>query len=246
MADALQDLCEDGQSQLVAMEYLAAEDALVRAEAIAMERDDFDTLSRLYMPLQEARRQIRQRCGEGIVKLDFVARGPTDSLDIQNIATKYSHGQLLVAGWGTIAPALQLRAIQKQHKQFAETFLAAAYPVGSGIAVVLVGLPDVALPEPDNRSIDLLISLLPPHSIVLSENELPRGEQRGDWHTFARIMELWERLHLPHLAAADIQRDPRLKIEHYRKTIDVDSACELAHQRLSETAKMILHSNAAR
>jgi hypothetical protein len=58
------------------MDYLAAEATLVSAEAIAWERRDFDTLARLYMPLQESRRQRRQNCGEGIVRLDLLADGP--------------------------------------------------------------------------------------------------------------------------------------------------------------------------
>jgi hypothetical protein len=50
-------------------------------------------------------------------------------------------------------------------------------------------------------------------------------------------MALWERLHAPFLAAADMQVDPILRIEAYRKTIKVDYACELAHQKLSHLAK---------
>ena len=37
-------------------------------------------------------------------------------------------------------------------------------------------------------------------------------------------------------AAADMQADPFHKIEHYRRTIRVDYACELAHQKLSQVA----------
>ena len=72
----LQSLCELGQEQLIRMEYLAAERTLVEAEEIARRERDFDTLGRLYMPLQETRRQRRQRCGEGIVRLDLIAQGP--------------------------------------------------------------------------------------------------------------------------------------------------------------------------
>ena len=50
-AEALQSLCLQGQQQLMAMEYLQAEQLLLRAEAIALEIEDWDTLSRLYMPL---------------------------------------------------------------------------------------------------------------------------------------------------------------------------------------------------
>ena len=62
-APTLQQLCELGQQQLMATDYLRAEATLVQAEQLAIQTGDFDTLSRLYMPLQEARRQKRQRCG---------------------------------------------------------------------------------------------------------------------------------------------------------------------------------------
>src|SRR5881275_2878658 len=103
----LQSLCEHGQEQLMRMEYLEAEKTLCNAEKIAFEQRDFDTLGRLYMPLQEARRQRRQRCGEGIVRLDLIARGAGDPIRAQEIIEKYPHGQLLIAGWGSIQPAVE-------------------------------------------------------------------------------------------------------------------------------------------
>src|SRR4051812_8009067 len=93
----LQDLCELGQQQLVRTEYLAAEATLVEAERLATSLNDFDTLGRLYMPLQEARRQRRQRCGEGVVCLDLVSDGPDDRVEGRHVIENFSHGQLLVA-----------------------------------------------------------------------------------------------------------------------------------------------------
>src|SRR5436309_8234740 len=97
---SLQSRCELGQQQLMRTEYLEAEATLASAEADAWAARDFDTLSRLYMPLQEARRQRRQRCGEGIVRLDLIATGQSDIIDGRRIVKDYPHGQLLVAGWG--------------------------------------------------------------------------------------------------------------------------------------------------
>lgn len=218
------------------MEYLPAEDTLCRAEQIARERRDFDTLGRLYMPLQETRRQRRQRCGEGIVCLDLIAQNSSDHIDGTHIVKNYPHGQLLVAGWGTIAPALKIRELQKQHGLFVETFLAAAYPVSGARAVVIVPSDGVSLPDPMPRSIDELLAVLPPHSIVFHENELPQGPHKGTWQTYAHVMSLWEKLHAPFLAQADMTQDPEQKIERYRQTIAVDYACELAHQKLSNVA----------
>jgi hypothetical protein len=239
-SDALQALCESGQEALMRMDYLRAEAALVEAERCAWEQRDWDTISRLYMPLQEARRQRRLRCGEGIVALDLIAQGPEDHVDGHRVVQNFPHGQLLVAGWGSIEPALRVRALQVEHGLFVETFLAAVYPIGAGRVVAVVTTADVRLPDPSPRqSVDRLVAELPPHTIVLSTDELPRGSMRGTTETYARVMDLWERLHLPFLAAADMQADPVRKVEHYRKTIVVDYACELAHQKLSSVARDI-------
>lgn len=241
----LQSLCAQGQAQLVAMDYLAAEKTLVQAEELAFAANDFDTLSRLYMPLQEARRQKRQRCGEGTVCLDMISSSPADSMDPQEIVTKYPAGQLLVAGWGSIEPARRVRELQIERRMYAETFLAAAYPVHAGMAVAIVPLADVRLPPPTPMPLDELIRKLPAHSIVMNRAELPAGPQAGTSQTYAYTMALWERLHAPFLAAADMLIDPIQKIQAYRKAICVDYACELAHQKLADVARSIRRSGAA-
>jgi hypothetical protein len=238
----LQSLCEEGQRQLMDMSYLAAESTLARAESLAWEAGDFDTLSRLYMPLQEARRQRRQRCGEGIVRLDLLTGGPGDVVDAQKILAEFPQGQLLIAGWGSIAPALEFRKLQAARKSYVETFLAAVYPiVGGSRAVVIVPQEDLAMPPAREQSIDALLQQLSPHCIVMHENELPRGSRAGTPGTYGQTMAIWERLHAPYLAAADMQVDPIRKIEHYRTTIAVDYACELAHQKLAAVAKDLSH-----
>src|SRR5262245_66303003 len=97
--DHLQAQCELGQEELMRTTCLQAERILADAERHAWEQRDYDSLARLYMPLQEARRQRRQRCGEGVVCLDLVAQGPHDHLDGRQVLENYSFGQLLVAGW---------------------------------------------------------------------------------------------------------------------------------------------------
>lgn len=240
----LQALCEQGSEKLIAMDYLGAEADLAAAEAIAWGARDFDSLSRLYMPLQEARRQRRQRCGEGVVRLDLLASSADDRLDPERLADEFPQGQLLVAGWGTTAPAARLRQIQRDRRQFAETFLGAVYPIlGGSRAVVIAPLVELALPPARELTIDALLAALPPHSIVMHENELPRGNRAGTYETYGEVMAMWEKLHLPYLAAADMQADPVQKIEHYRRTIRVDYACELAHQKLSQVAHELTRPN---
>jgi len=70
---------------------------------------------------------------------------------------------------------------------------------------------DVRLPDASPRSIDRLIALLPPHTIVLADRELPVGLRLGTPQTYAHTMSLWEQLHAPFLAAAD--QSPRLMLQ---------------------------------
>ena len=228
------------------MEYLAAEATLARAERAAYAALDWDQLSRLYMPLQEARRQRRQRCGEGIVCLDLLAEGPEDKLEGRHVLEHYPHGQLLVAGWGSTEAARDVRAIAAERGLYAETFLAAVYPESrGGRVVVIVPLPETRVPEAGTRSVDELTAQLPPGCLVLRDGDLPRGPQKGTFETYGQVMAMWERLHAPFLAAADAEEDPVARIEAYRKVIRVDYACELAHQRLSDVARDLARRAAA-
>ena len=107
--------------------------------------------------------------------------------------------------------------------------------LGEGRAIVIVPTADVQLPDASPRSIDQLLKLLPAHCIVLSESELPQGSRKGSPATFAETMAMWERLHAPSSPQRRVREvDPIQKIEGYRKTIEVDYACELAHQKLSD------------
>lgn len=236
----LQTQCETGQQELMRMDYLSAERTLAAAEQQAWEQRDFDTLARIYMPLQEARRQRRQRCGEGVVCLDLIAEGPDDHLEARHIVENYPFGQLLVAGWGSIEPARQVRALQQQHELYLETFLGAVYPTPRGRVIAIIPRDTATLPAPQSLPLEMLERVLPPHCLILHEEEIPKGSRRGTADTFAEVMTLWERLHAPFLAAADAEQDPVRKIEAYRKTIQVDYACELAHQKLSDVAKQLV------
>lgn len=217
-------------------QYLEAEATLSRAEAEAWAKRDWDTLARLYMPLQEARRQRRQRCGEGVVALDLVAHGPHDAVDGRRIVENFSHGQLIVAGWRSIQPAVEVRRLAAEHGLYVETFLAAVFPVGEKTAVVIVPTEDATLPAGEFGSNAELEKQLPNHSLVADHSVIAKGQRKGTPQTFGEVMALWERLHAPFLAEADAELDALRQIERYRLTTHVDYACELAHQKLSDAA----------
>ena len=238
-AHDLQVMCETGQRRLVETDYLGAGRVLARAELLAWNARDWDTLSRLYMPLQEARRQRRQKCGEGVIKLDCVARSPAETLVPESLVAAFPHGQLLVAGWGTIEPSVSLRRLAAEQELYVETYLAAAYPAGpwGRFVVAIVPTADVALPPADGRPLDRLLATLPPFSVIVSDADVVPGERHGSDATFAETMARWEQLHAPFLADAKQRVDPVQRMSGYRRAIEVDYACELAHQFLSSDAR---------
>jgi hypothetical protein len=251
----LQALCARGQELLLATDYLAAEAMLLRAEALALGAGDFDTLARLYLPLQEARRQRRQRCGEGVICLDLIAKGPDDrAIDAQAIARLIPCGQLLVAGWGSIAPALALREIAWREKLYLETFLAAAYEVGDKTVIVIAPHARTKLPTAQEKigSVEELRNWVGYECLIFPLASLPKGERRGA-KAYSQVMLLWERLHGSFLteveamtkAWGEAMTDPMWKMDAYRQVIEVDYACELAHQRLSETAMRLARERAS-
>lgn len=236
-ADRLQHLCDEGQARLERTDYLGAIAVLEQADLLATRLQDFDTLARLCLPLQEARRQARQRCGEGIVRLDLVEPS-AGKLDPLELAARHPHGQLLLAAEGSLAAAVRLRTIQRQRMQYAETFLAASYPLHGSLAVLVVPTATVQVPSVGQvRSVDDLLRRAPANAVVLTESELPRGQEPGNSRSFAWTMALWERLHLPYLALAKSVSDLRRRMAACRDAIAVDPACEAAHQLLSEAAR---------
>jgi hypothetical protein len=112
------------------------------------------------------------------------------------------------------------------------------------VVVAIVPGESVSVPEEGEYSLDELVRRLPPHSVIIGASDLPKGERKGTTQTFAETMGLFERLHLPFLSLADATTSPRMRIDAYRKTIEVDYACELAHQRLSDTARQLARAKA--
>ncbi len=217
--------------------YLDAERTLGVAEQHAWQARDFDTLSRLYLPLQEARRQIRQRSGEGAVAMRLLARQPGETIDVTGIIDRFPQGQLLIGGWGSLSPAIEFRELAARRDLYVQTFLAAVYPAIDSDAVVAIVPLGAPMPSTQTRSLEELQELLPVHSLILNPSELPADAGTGTAETFAGVMALWERLHTPFLEAAKVEPDSIKRMQAYRVAIEVDSACELAHQFLADIAR---------
>lgn len=246
MSEAIQDLCETGQKWLTSQHYIESEQTLAQAEREAFRLHDWDSIARLYMPLQEARRQRRQRAAEGVVCLSLLAEGPGDTIEGRHVIENFPHGQLLVAGWGSLEPALQVRRLQGRFKLFVDVFLGAKYPlIGGGHAVVIVPHEHVLLPDLSPRRLADMPGHMPAHSIIMREEELPQGILKPSKTLDSVLQGWWERLHRAFLADARRTSDLRKRIEAYRRVIRVDYACEFAHQELVATARELVRSQAS-
>jgi len=235
----IEEQCELGQRLLMEMKYLEAERVLAGAESRAWAAQAWDVLSRLYLPLQETRRQRRQRCGEGTVCLDLTALSPSETIDPEAIVGQIPQGQLLVAGWGTAQPAAGVRKAAAKGMLYLETFLAAVYPVENDRVIVIVPRADDVLPSPRPRAADDLRRALPENCLLLRPAELPVGRTMGSAETYAGTMAIWERLHAPFLARAETTTEPLEKMRLFREAIVVDYGCELAHQHLAAVARQL-------
>lgn len=231
-------------------DYLAAEKILMQAEQIGWDGQDWDTLSRLYMPLQECRRQKRQIALSGTMLVNITH----DKVSSEEIAERCKQGEVLIAGDGNISAGISLRRLAKEKELYLEAFLAAGYQIGERRAVVIVALENAVLPAAGEiQTLDQLLHRVPAHSLVVAENEimvskegsmgvspmsveLNMGETPMLRRDSADAVSLWERLHLPYLAAADAEVDPVRRMAGYRLAIQVDNGCELAHQKLADVA----------
>jgi len=241
----LQALCERGQAELMQTQYLLAARTLAQAEQQAWDSRDFDTLSRLYLPLQEARRQIRQRCSEGAVALHCYPQKPTDIIAAERLVEAFPTGQMLCGGWGSIQPAVGVRRLAFGRSLYLETFLAAVYPIiDSDPVVVIAPVEEASLPAAERGPVSILKSKLPIGCLILTQPEIPSDARVGSADTFAGVMSLWERLHTPFLEAAANEPDPHRRMQAYRLALRVDPACELAHQFLADIARTLRHSSA--
>jgi hypothetical protein len=260
----VQALCALGQGLLMQTDYRAADVVLTYAEARAWSDRDWDGLSRLYMPLQESRRQRRQLCGEGVVRLDLIDRGDGCVPSAEAILEAYPHGQLLVAGRCTLAPAIELRDRVARGERlrlngagpkglgresargegYIETFLAASYHVEGAWWIVIAPHAESRVPESDPSSVQRLRESVGEGAIVVHADRLPAMSARGDAETFALTMAWWEQLASPFLKKGLALADGIEKIAQLREAIRVDSACELAHQTISRTARAMMRRSA--
>ena len=242
--EELQQLCDRGQQHLLACDYVHAIQLLAWAESVAFKARDFDTLARLYMPLQEARRLFRQRCGEGMFDLHAFSEPDVDRVEEipegLDDPIKSLFGQFAFGFFDGPRGSLDYRTLFRASHVYAETFICKRYHGPDCYYVAF--LPDEKArfrPNVSASSLKEIESALSIGAFVLKSSDIPRPKAKGDNDTFAFVMSIWERLHAPYLKRARSETDPLRRIELYRETLRVDPACEGAHQELAKLAQQL-------
>jgi len=191
-------------------------------------KSEFETLSRLYMPLQEARRQRRQRCGEGNRLLRFdLLKVLAIQIPVQRVLGEVFFRPASSSPAGpAFNPHWKYAGFSRSSTCNVETFLAAVYPTTEA-RIIAIAPENSPLASSRSASARIAPAAPPPaHAFLFAATASQGVLARALYQTYSQVMSMWESLHAPFLAAADAEPDPIKKNHAYRRTIGVDYACE--------------------
>jgi hypothetical protein len=241
-ADFAQRLWDSGQGLLAAGRYVAARRELEAAERQAFRKRDAALLARIYLPLLEAARQIRQFCCDGIIAMTpantqdhraalrevFKVGGVW--LDIQ--AAGMNHAPAL--SMPTDVPVESLRIVeQRQHWQITTHWrknLHAPQPRPKGIAVLWTRDAEkfIAPAQPDTR-----VAILPMPGVYHPGN--PRHAQARE-----TLLLTFEALALNWLARHSESAGGWAELSILRQARKIDPACEPVLMRMMAVAQGLI------
>ncbi len=233
-------LWNSGQQHLVLGRYIAARRDLEAAEAVAWRQRDPLSLARIYLPLLEARRQIRQNATDGVI----VIAHPHDSRAEHQLFsdfTKASAGTLLVVSphagklAGSITYAAQRTGacldtlLLLEHAQHTRICSPADPHFAAGLDVRFTTTPTDMI-APDVLT-DAIIPL-PPVGTYISGHPL---------HAVAResLVVAWEALALKWQARHPARAQPWEELAWLRLALRIDPAAEPIAMRLMALAEAI-------
>lgn len=230
-----------GQDHLVAGRYVAARRSLEAAEAIAWRSRDTTSLARIYLPLLEARRQIRYNAADGRIlitpaipsreSLATLFASPAATLLITADAHTVAKAQIIAelvdraarrtSHW-LEAAILLVRKAETRLVSPAAPFFNAGIPVTRDTATKLLASTDAALTLP-----------LPPAGVYTAAPLQPiaRESLLIGWEALALR---WQHRHPP---ASSLT--PWQELAWLRKTLCIDPACEPVTMRLIAVAEAI-------
>jgi hypothetical protein len=231
---------EAGQQHLVGGRYVAACAALESAEAIAWRKKDARSLARIYLPLLEARRQIRFNAADGLL---LIAPQLTPSTLKQFLTTEA--GTLLLRGdqWNSAHAILKkihyevrrtgrwLEVLLVRDNASAFRLTSSADPSYAAGISLQFGPQPAATPR---LSTDPLLCIhLPPPGIYTTGalHDMARESLLVGWEALALR---WQHRHPP---AAPVS--PWSELSWLRDALRVDPACEPITMRLIALAESL-------
>jgi hypothetical protein len=235
-------LWDVGQQHLAGGRYVAACIALEAAERAAWQARDARTLARVYLPLLEARRQIRYQAAEG----EIVIGGRVERTFFDQPA-----GTALIAISSKAAAALAIADRVRHTMRRTGRWLEALLLIRHGEEVQLVSAADPAFAA----GLSIIWTDDAQASIGASTDAnlrvpLPRSGRyvKGTSHALAResLLIAWEALALKwqhrHPLAKSRTRGPWGELAWLRRALAVDPACEPVTMRLIALAEAIERS----
>ena len=238
----IEKLWDSGQRLLVAGRYAAARRELEAAEASAFHRRDAALLARIYLPLLEACRQLRQLSTEGVISID-ASGGVHRSAWAEMKQSAASGGGVIVTASASIARVISRRARFSHHP--IECLLLATKNNETRIlsphaARFSRGLPVTwrpvdraqTLPAPPEQ----MQVALPPPGIY------PPGSP-GHRAAAESIILLQEALALKQMPLARLPKDGWSQIAVLRGIRMIDMACEPVNIRLMREAEKVANQS---
>jgi hypothetical protein len=234
----IEKLWNSGQRLLVAGEYTAARRELEAAEAAAYVRRSAGHLARIYLPLLEACRQLRQLSAEGMIVID--------GIEGRQRPVKVWIRRLTASGGGVIITASPMTAerIYRQARLLREpveclllveskeeTRIVSPMRAGFSCGLPVVWRPVESAVTPPAQPEQMQVSLPP-------AGEYPPGS-RGHAAVGESIILLYEALALKYLRRHELPMDTWGRIAALRRIRMIDMACEPVTIRLMDEAERV-------
>ncbi|HTV48206.1 MAG TPA: hypothetical protein VMG59_07160 [Phycisphaerae bacterium] len=236
--DFSQRLWDSGQRLLIAGQYMAARRELEAAEQQAWRRRDAVLLSRIYLPLLEACRQIRQQASGALI---VIAELDQPSKRFIQPLLDAGQGTLICSGRTAMQVCSRLMLIARQNGLSIETLLLGQ--TSAETRIYSLGAPHYAagLPVLWSRDFSHLIEPASPEKLIVPLPWLGSYQPGNPAHTVAResLLLAWEALALKEIPEKIESLGLWQQMDVLRSIRPIDPACEPVVLRLIALAEQI-------
>jgi hypothetical protein len=235
-----QRLWDAGQRLLAAGRYMAARRELESAEQQAWRQGDAVLLSRIYLPLLETCRQIRQQATDALIVIDNVANSSNRSKIISSMVD-FGQGTLICYGAAARQTCHRMTLLARQRGLSVETLLlrqssGKSRLYSEGARQFAAGLPVLW-----SRDFSNLIEPEIPEKLVVRFPPPGTYHPGEPGHALAResLLVAWEALAIRHIPSKITSESLWEQIRLLRDIRRIDPACEPVLLRLMALAEQI-------